>query len=129
MEYKKSKHCVYNINYHIVFCPKRRKAVLVDDIAKVLESIIRDKTQSVNIEILNLAIQPDHVHIFVSCPPTISPHKVVQLIKGGSSKILREKFPQLKKIPAMWSGSYYAGTVGFVSDSVVQNYIDNQKGK
>jgi putative transposase len=129
MEYKKSKHCVYNINYHIVFCPKRRKPVLVDDITTALQVIITDRMQSVKAQIISLTIHPDSVHLFVSCSPTLSPHKIVKIIKNASANTLRERFPQLRKIPAMWSSSYYAGTVGFASDSVVKSYIENQKGK
>lgn len=129
MEYKISKHSVYNINYHIVFCPKRRKPVLVDELCDQLKYIIQENVNKCGGKIESLAIMPDHVHIFVSCPPTISPHILVKNIKGGSAKILREMFPNLKKMPALWSRSYYVGTVGFVSESVIKNYIDSQKGK
>ena len=129
MEYKISKHSVYNINYHIVFCPKRRKPVLVDELCNELKYIIQENVNKCGGKIESLAIMPDHVHIFVSCPPTISPHVLVKNIKGRSAKILREMFPNLKKMPALWSRSYYVGTVGFVSESVIKNYIDSQKGK
>jgi len=129
MDYKLSNHSTYNLNYHIVFCPKRRSPVLVGEIIVELTRIIHEQMDSVNVTIESLAIQPDHVHLFVSCPPTISPHGIVKKIKGGSSRVLREMFPQLKKLPAMWSRSYYVGSVGFVSESVVKAYIENQKGK
>ena len=76
-----------------------------------------------------MEIMPDHVHLFVSSPPVLSPHKIVKKLKGASSNILRKEFPQLLKLPALWSSSYYVGSVGFVSESIVKNYIENQKGK
>lgn len=119
----------YNINYHIVFCPKRRRAVLVDDIALSCKNIITDIVQKVNGQIESLEVMPDHVHIFVSIHPKISPHILVKQIKGATSNKLRKTFPQLLKLPTLWSSSYYIGTVGHVSESVVRLYIENQKNK
>lgn len=129
MEYNLSKHSVYNINYHIVFCPKRRKAVLVDDIAKDLFTKLHEISDKNGFIIHECEVMPDHVHLFISCKPTTPPHKIVKELKGGTSKFLRETYPQLTRLPCMWSRSYYIGTVGFVSESVVREYIKNQKGK
>ena len=127
--YKVAKHSVYNINYHLVFCPKRRKSVLVDDIVLDLEQLFTDLMVTMGCKIEQLSIEPDHVHLFISAPPNISPHLIIKNLKGNTSKFLRDKYPQLKKLPTMWSRSYYIGTVGFVSESVVKNYIANQKSK
>ena len=127
--YRLSKHSVFNLNYHIVFCPKRRKPVLVDDIANDLKSIIYSTVEEIGCQVETCEIMPDHVHIFIRSLPTISPHRIVKDIKGRSSRILRQKYPQLLKLPALWSRSYYAGSVGYVSESVVKMYIENQKGK
>lgn len=129
MEYKLSNTVVHSINYAIVFCPKRRSPVLVDEIVEELRVIISKELAQIHVKIESLSIQPDHVSLFVSSPPNISPHQIVKSIKGGSSKKLREMFPQLKKLPALWSRSYYAGSVGFVSESVIKSYIESQKGK
>jgi len=129
MEAKIRSHCAYNINYHIVFCPKRRKAVLVDAIATDCESIIRTTAANSQIEVLSLAIMPDHVHAFVSSPPKLSPHIIVKRLKGATARFLREKYPQLTRLPHLWAASYYVGTVGSVSDSVVKMYIENQKSR
>lgn len=126
-KYKISSHSVYNINYHIVFCPKRRKAVLVDDLAKDLEQIIYQVCEKMKCTVEKLSIMPDHVHLFVSVPPNLAPHLIVKNIKGVSSHELRPKYICLQKIPTMWSRSYYIGSVGFVSESIVKNYIENQK--
>jgi putative transposase len=91
--------------------------------------IISEKASEINIEIGALEVMGDHVHVFVSAPSNLSPHEIVKKLKGATSNILRKKYPELKCIPCLWSGSYYVGTVGFVSDSVVKNYIESQKGK
>ncbi len=119
----------FNVNYHIVFCPKRRKPVLVDDIAADCKAIISETVVKVKGKIEALEVLPDHVHLFLSIHPKISPHQIVKRVKGATSNLLRAKFPQLLKMPALWSSSYYVGTVGTVSDSVVKFYVENQKGK
>lgn len=128
-KYRLGKHCVYNINYHIVFCPKRRKSVLTGDLAIELEQIIHEAAAKVNTKVETFEIMPDHVHLFVSCPATISPDRIVKQIKGMSANILMKKYRDQLKLPSLWSSSYYCGTVGHVSESVVKHYIDNQKGK
>lgn len=126
-KYRTSPHSVYNINYHIVFCPKRRKSILVDDIVIDLTEIVQRVCEKMKVKIESLAIQPDHVHLFVSAPPTLAPHLIVKNIKGVSSRELTPRYSIIQKLPTMWSRSYYIGTVGFVSESVVKNYIENQK--
>jgi putative transposase len=128
--YKLSAGCVYNINYHIVWCPKYRKSVLVGDVAVDLEALLREKAASINMKIEAIEIMPDHVHLFVSSIPTLPVHYIVQQLKGFTSHELRAKYENLRtKIPTLWSRSYYVGTCGFVSDTVVKNYIAHQKGK
>jgi len=128
--YKISAGCVYNINYHLVWCPKYRKAVLIDIVAKDLKLCIEKKAKELNIEIGGLEIMPDHIHLFISTKPIFPVHYIVQQFKGFTSHELRNKYEHLrKKLPTLWSRSYYVGTAGFVSDSVIKNYIAHQKGK
>ena len=128
--YKVSAGCVYNVNYHIVWCPKYRKSVLIDNVAKDLEQLIREKAKEIDMTIEALEIMPDHIHIFVSSKPTLPIHYIIQQLKGFTSHELRNKYEHLKKkLPTLWSRSYYAGTIGSVSDTVVKNYVANQKGK
>lgn len=128
--YKLSAGCVYNINYHIVWCPKYRKSVLVDDVAKDLALLLHQKAEQLNMKIEALEVMPDHVHLFVSSVPTLPIHYIVQQFKGFTSHELRGKYEHLrKKLPTLWSRSYYVGTIGCVSDTVVKNYIAHQKGK
>lgn len=129
MDYRLSSHACFNINYHIVFCPKRRKRVLIGDIVTETENKIKEICEQNEITLERISIMPDHIHLFVSAKPTLAPHKIVKLIKGGTSVFLRNKYPQTKKLPCMWSPAYYIGTVGCVSESVVKMYIENQKSK
>ena len=123
------KSCAYNLNYHVVWCPKRRAPVLIGNIQNDLKDILKETCNSLGIQIQALEVMPDHVHLFVSCGPKISPHVLVKKMKGASSNFLRKKYPSLLKLPALWSSSYYAGTVGTASETVVKMYIENQKGK
>jgi len=126
-KYRISRHSVYNINYHIVFCPKRRSPILVDRIVDDLTEIFHIEIDKLGGKIESLSVQPDHVHLFVSVPPSVAPHIIVKNLKGSTSGYLRKLYPHLMKLPTLWSRSYYVGTVGFVSESVVKNYIANQK--
>jgi putative transposase len=79
--------------------------------------------------ILNLTVQPDHVHLFAEIPPTLAPRQVMHRVKGSSSHYLRREFPELRsRLPSLWTRSYYVGTAGKVSEATIQRYIDAQKG-
>ena len=127
--YKKHRGGVCDINYHLVWVSKRRSCVLVGLIEHRLKHILEAKSTEIGIKIEKMEVMPDHVHLFVSCPPKISVHQIVKRFKGATSNVLRKEFPQLLKLPCLWSSSYYAGSIGFVSESVVKNYIESQKGK
>lgn len=129
MEYQHSKHQVYLVNYHIIWCPKRRKKVLVGKIKDRLEQIFKEVCGESDIKILELKIMPDHIHFFVSSYPQLSPHIIVKSIKGRSSRILRKEFPQLLKIPSLWTHSYFCSTAGNVSNRTIQKYIEQQSKK
>lgn len=126
---KIGKGSAHNLNYHFVWCPKRRAPVLIGNIKEDLKVILKNTCESLGIQIQALEVMPDHVHLFVSCSPKISPYVLVKKMKGASSGFLRQKYPQLLKLPALWSSSYYAGSIGSVSETVVRMYIENQKGK
>lgn len=127
--YRKSGNRVYNINYHLVFCPKYRRKCLVGSVRDRCEALIRDKVAELKGEVIALEIMPDHVHLFVAMPPDHAPNYLVNQVKGVTSRYLREEFEHLLKMPSLWTRSYYLGTVGHASDTVVQAYIENQKGK
>jgi len=126
--YQRLRNKVFLIQYHLVWCPKRRKPVLVGEVKDRLEQIIRQVADELGVKVLELAINPDHVHLFISAYPTIPVHKIVRRIKGRSSNILRREFPELLKLPSLWTHSYYVSTIGAVSREDVEKYIEAQKG-
>jgi putative transposase len=126
--YQHSRNKVFLIQYHIVWCSKRRKPVLVGKIKDRLEQIIHQVADELGIRVLELAINPDHVHLFVSAYPTIPVHKIVRRIKGRSSNVLRREFPELLKLPSLWTYSYFVSTIGAVSKETIEKYIQAQKG-
>ena len=129
-QYNHKKGIVFLNQYHIVFCPKYRRKVLIDNIAKDLKQIFFDIAKEKDIEIKALEIMPDHVHIFISFDPRQPLHELIQLFKGRSSHILREKYPKLKsRIPSLWTRSYFCCTIGNVSEESIKKYIENQKNK
>jgi putative transposase len=129
MQYKHSRNQVFLINYHLVWCPKRRKKVLVNKIAKRLKEIFNQVAKEKNIDILTLEVMPDHLHLFVSCQPQMTIHKLVKAFKGRSSNILRKEFPELLKLPSLWTNSYFVSTAGNISNKTIQKYIENQSKK
>jgi len=129
MEYKHSRNQVFLINYHLVWCPKRRKKVLVNKIAKRLKEIFNQVAKDKDIDILTLEVMPECLHLFVSCQPQMTIHKLVKAFKGRSSNILRKEFPELLKLPSLWTNSYFVSTAGNISNKTIQKYIENQSKK
>lgn len=126
--YQRDEHRVHLIVYHLVWTPKRRKAVLVDNIATECHSLIETKCAEQGWSIIELAVQPDHIHLFVRVWPTTRAAEVVKECKGVTSRILRQKYPQLRQLPSLWTRSYFAATAGNVSSKVIEAYIAAQKG-
>jgi putative transposase len=126
--YKSHRNVYYSCKYHIVWCPKYRRKVLVEQIAERLQQIIRDVCNEHQAEVLSLEVMPDHVHLLVECDPQFGIHRLVRLIKGRSSRFLRQEFPILKrKLPTLWTNSYFVSTVGGAPLAVIKQYIENQK--
>jgi len=126
MQYKHSRNKVFLINYHLIWCPKRRKKVLVGEIKTRLEQIINEVAKEKNIDILALEIMPDHLHLFVSSHPDILVHNLIKAFKGRSSNLLRKEYPELLKLPSLWTHSYFVSTAGNVSSETIQKYIEEQ---
>ena len=104
--------------------------MLVGDIPERLTVLLHEKAQKMGGEIIDLAIQPDHVHLFGIFPPTLAPHQIMHGLKGYTAFTLRNEFPHLKsRLPNMWTRSYYVGTAGNVSAQAIRCYIDEQKGR
>ncbi len=128
MDYQRDEHRLHLVAYHLIWCPKRRKRVLVGPVADELERLLRAKCEQHGWTILELAIQPDHVHLFVRVFPANAPSQVVKELKGFTSHELRAMFPGFKTMPSMWTRSFFASTAGNVSASTIQYYIQAQKG-
>ncbi len=125
--YRHHNTSVTAINYHFVWSPKRRKKVLVGNVARRLEELLSEKCLELEIDILALEIWSNHVHLFVNTPPTIAPHQIMFRLKGYTSRILRKEFPHLLKLPSMWTRSYYCGTAGEMSSDTIKKYIANHR--
>lgn len=126
--YKSNNNIVYNCKYHIIWCPKYRKPVLVGDVEKMLKNILSFKANELGAEIIEMETDKDHVHLLISCDPQFGIHRVVKGLKGFSARVLRENFPHLKStMPSMWTNSYFCATVGSISLETVKEYIENQQ--
>lgn len=133
MAIKRWKHnntTVYNIGYHLIWCPKYRRKVLTGKIEKELTKSLKEKAKEISINIEKLEIMPDHIHLFVKAKPTQAINWIVQQLKGYTSRKLREKFKMLTTImPSLWTRSYYVETVGHISEETIKKYIEEQKRK
>jgi putative transposase len=126
MEYEHDTHNVHLVVYHIIFCPKRRRKILVSPIRERLQQIIREVAAENTWSVIELAIQPDHVHVFMRSNPRTLPTDIARLIKGRSSHLLREEYPFLKRMPSLWTRSTLYSTAGNVSSETIQQYIERQ---
>lgn len=114
--------------YHVVWCPKYRRDVLVRGVDVRLKAIIRDACVEFDAELIELEVMPDHVHLLVDVDPQFGIHRLVKMIKGRSSRLLRQEFPWLRsRLPTLWTNSYFVATVGGAPLKIVKQYIENQK--
>ncbi|QQK75416.1 IS200/IS605 family transposase [Salicibibacter cibarius] len=128
-EYKRSSHAVYDIKYHIIWVTKYRYHVLRGDIAHRVRELIRQGCEARGITILQGSVGKDHIHLLLSCPPSIAPSKILQYLKGRSSRLIQDEFPALKKRywgQHLWARGYFCATVGNVTEEIIRNYIENQ---
>jgi len=120
----------YNINYHLVWCPKYRKPILEKpEVKQFLEEQIHTIAATKDFEVLALEVMPDHLHLFISAPPFDSPTEIVKVFKGVTALRLFKKFPELRNEywkGKLWSPSYYVGTAGHVSAETIRKYIEEQ---
>ncbi|MBO1056938.1 MAG: IS200/IS605 family transposase [Dolichospermum sp. JUN01] len=126
-EYRHESNAVSLLNYHFVFIPKRRKKVLVGSIAERLQQIICELVIENRWKIIAMEIMPDHVHLFLNVKPTDDPSSIMRKIKGRASHHLRKEFPELLKIPTLWTPSYFVSTAGNICTETVKKYIEQQR--
>ena len=128
---KTTSHSKYNINYHIVFCPKYRHNIFKDELEYELSKCFKVICHCYGYELIEQEIMADHVHLFISAPPTVAPVDIVRKLKSVSANEIFKGFPKLKQSKfwgsGLWSRGYYIGTAGTVSSETIQRYIQNQK--
>ena len=128
MKYKSNKNVVYSCKYHIVWCPKYRRKVLKGEIETRLKEVVVNTCKEINVDIIEMEIMPDHVHLLLEVDPQFGVHKAIKMIKGKSSFLLRSEFSELKtKLPTLWTNSYFISTVGGAPLAVIKKYIEEQK--
>jgi putative transposase len=127
--YRRNAGVIFSLKYHLVWCPKYRRKVLVAPYDARLREIIAEVAAEAEMTLHVVEVMPDHVHLFVEADPTLAVAEIVNRFKGRSSRLMRQEFPALRsRLPTLWSRSYYAGSVGHVSADVVEAYIAAQKG-
>ena len=120
----------FDCRYHVVFCPKYRRKVLVNGVDTRLKELLSTKAHELQTDITEMEVMPDHVHLLIQCDPQFGVHRVVKQLKGYTSHVLRQEFPFLtRKLPSLWTNSYFVATVGAVQLDVVKRYIEDQKGQ
>jgi putative transposase len=131
MEGKRSNHnVIYICRYHVIFCPKYRRKVLMPPIDERLKTMLAEQIERWGQELIELEVMPDHVHLLVGCDPQFGIHRLIKLLKGYSSHALRAEFPSLKRrLPSLWTNSYFCATTGGVTLETLKRYVENQKGQ
>ena len=122
-------NATYDIQYHFVWIPKYRKRVLVGKIKERLKELLNEYAEMNDFEIMELAIQSDHVHLLLSAKPRYSPSMIMNYIKGGSSRILRKENPELEEFlwgDSFWADGYFVSIHSSVSEDIIRNYIKKQ---
>ena len=126
--WKHSSTSVFNLGYHLIWCPKYRRKVLIGKVEERLKSLLSEKALEIQVSIMEMEIMPDQLHLFVKANPTAAPHWIVQLLKGYTSRRLRQEFSSLKsRLPTLWTRSYYVESCGHISEEAVRRYIEEQK--
>ena len=117
------------INYHFVWIVRRRRKLLTGEIDKRVLALIRQAVVEIECQVIAVETHLDHVHLFVQAKPILAPYQIMHKVKGFSSHALREEFPHLKKLPSLWTRSYFCGTAGNVSGDTIKRYVEQQKTK
>ena len=128
VHYMHNSNIVYSCKYHVVWCPKYRRDVLVDGADQRLKEIIQQVCNESQSEILEIEVMPDHVHLLVEADPQFGIHRLIKIIKGRSSRLLRQEFRWCRtRLPSLWTNSYFVSTVGGAPLEIVKQYIEQQK--
>ena len=126
--YKSNNNVVYSCKYHIIWCPKYRRKVLVGAVEQRLKELVHQIAAELNVEIIEVETDLDHIHILAEVDPQYGVNTFVRLVKGKTSRILRDEFPHLRqRLPTLWTNSYFVSTVWGAPLSVIKQYIENQQ--
>lgn len=129
-ELNTNNNIAYICRYHVVFCPKYRRKVLINGIDERLKVIIREIVEKWGQELIDMEVMPDHVHLLLGCDPQFGIHRLVKYIKGASSRYLRQEYPELKRrLPSLWTNNYFLATVGGVTLETLKRYVETQKDR
>ncbi|WP_249028942.1 IS200/IS605 family transposase [Tannockella kyphosi] len=127
-EYRKTKTTTSLINYHFIFCPRyRRKIFLIPNVEERLKIIVEETCKELEIEIIAMECDKDHIHLFINALPKYSPSEIMQKIKRKSGLILRSEFSELNQMKSLWTRSYFVSTAGVVSSETIKRYVESQR--
>jgi putative transposase len=125
--YRPNLGAVFSLQYHLVWCPKYRRPVLADGVAERLKTLVHQKAAEIGATLHALDVLPDHVRLLLESDPTRAPAHLAAQFKGFTSHVLRREFPHLRRrLPTLWSRSYFIATTGAVSEAMIQQYIATQ---
>ena len=128
MNYKCNNNITYSCKYHVIWCSKYRRKVLVEEVGQRLKELIVGVASELRVDIIEMEIMPDHVHLLLEVAPQFGIHRAVKNIKGKTSRILRAEFISLRtRLPSLWTNSYFVATVGGAPLEVIKQYIESQK--
>lgn len=129
IQFKSNNNIVYNCQYHVVWVTKYRRPVLTQQVEIRLKEILKEISTEIKVDILEMEVgDMNHVHLLLSLDPQFGVHKAVKRFKGASSRYLRKEFPELtKRLPTLWTNSYFVATVGGAPLATIKQYIQNQK--
>ncbi len=127
-ECRSNRNVYYACHYHVVWCPKYRRKVLVQPVDERLKAILHQVCQEHDVILEAIEVMPDHVHLLCNVDPQFGIHRLVRLMKGRSSRLLRQEFPKLKtRLPTLWTNSYFVSTTEGAPLELVKKYIEGQK--
>ena len=127
---RKLSHVQYDIEYHVVWTTKYRYKVLTGKIALRVREIIRQSCKSMNVTIIKGSVGREHIHLLISCPPSLAVSKILQQLKGKTSRVLLQEYKELKKRywgQHLWASGYFCRSVGTVTKEIIKEYIENQE--
>ena len=132
MDYRRGSHSIYDLKYHVVFCTKYRYRILTGEVSQRTRELMREICNANYVDIISGSISPDHVHLLLSIPPSISLSKMLQYLKGKTGRKLLMEYSHLRKRywgQHLWARGYFAVTVGNVNEVEVQKYLEEQESQ